>query len=127
MPIDQALTDDPTLCVFVSGSASCQCRRVFSKLKQAQVCTPPHGKPAACVTTCFVASATRLVFHKNTCTRPPAPLEVLFSKLYSLFLQFLRALSMCFPVLASHPESETIFVCNGTITAREAGTYRLTK
>lgn len=52
-----------------------------------------------------------------------------FFKLSSLFLQFLRALRICFPVLASHPVKRTgerRCLC-GTITARQAGTYRLTK
>lgn len=61
----------------------------------------------------------------------PAPLDLsfFFFKLSSLFLQFLWALRICFPVLASHPVKrvgERLCLC-GTITAREAGTYRLTK
>lgn len=119
----------PGPCVFVPGSGMCRGGRAFSKLRQAQVRTLAYGKPRteACVTT-YRRSPWRpvLCFTRTFCPvyRPPRYLKKT-KKLSSLFLQFLRALRMCFPVLASHPVKRAgrrLCLCR-TITAREAGTY----
>lgn len=119
-------------CIFVQGSGLCHCWRVLSKLKQAQVCMlsnherrlvlPLTDVPfvhQCCVSLnvfpdyrplcCFFLSLSLLNYH-HCSSSSWEHLELVFlSLLYILWRDFGERLCLC-----------------GTITAREAGTYRLT-
>lgn len=97
----------PNPCIVVPGLGLCRGGRVFSKLKQAQVRMLVYGKPTAeaCVTSCRRSFRPPVLYFTKmfALTTGPSQLKQKKKKLSSLFLQFLRALKICFPVLAPHP------------------------